>query len=84
MNETTGVCKECQGILRKTTFRQAWAKRGIKDSTAPAASNDCYQCEKCNMIYNITHVQASVVDLDQTSAKRKDFGFSHGRAQEAR
>lgn len=81
MAKEYGVCAHCQGILEKTTFQQAWAKRGIEVDPKKVmnAGQDCFQCEKCDSIYFKETVIATEVRVKDSDQSVGDYGRTDGR-----
>jgi hypothetical protein len=77
----SGVCS-CTGNLERKTFSQAWASAGRKfNPRVPYASEECFQCVKCQKIYTLAMVTGQVDSLDQTDNQPQDFGITNGRME---
>lgn len=71
----SGVCT-CGGQLEKKSIRQAWAS--IDKFSANPPNEDCYQCEKCLSIYDVTFVTAKAHSIHSEDSNVEDFGVANG------
>ena len=80
-----GVCK-CGGTLIKSTYGEAFAKRGMKYSNDEREDSTCFLCTNpdCQTIYSVTAVRINSDDIEMLEDAGNSlgrYGTTNGRTQ---